>query len=163
MDVNPIGVSGAEYRQAMRAFATGVAIVACGEGDARAGCVATAVASLSLSPPSLIVNLQRGGSTYRRLNTTARFSVNFLAAAQESLARAFAGGAPAAERFRHGEWTQGQTGAPLLADALAAVECEVEEILERHTHGIVIGRVLVSRAASEGAPLVHFRGRYARF
>src|SRR5437764_10270043 len=109
----------ADYRRAMRAFASGVAIVACDEGEARAGCVATAVASLSLAPPSLIVNLQRDGSTYRRLAEVRHFSVNFLTHAQEPLARRFAGGALAAERFAEGAWIEGITGAPVLADALS--------------------------------------------
>lgn len=162
MDDKPPATSDVEYRQAMRAFATGVAIVACGEAQARAGCVATAVASLSLSPPSLIVSLQRDGSTYRRLRRCAAFSVNFLDATQEPLARRFAGGALAAERFLEGAWVTGATGAPVLADALASLECEVEEILERHTHALVIGRALMARADADRPPLLHFRGRFAR-
>ena len=106
-------ISDADFRHAMRAFATGVAIVACGRGEARAGCVATAVASLSLAPPSLIVNLQRDGSTYRRLRDAQWFSVNFLSAAQEPLARRFAGGALAGDRFAEGAWIEGATGAPV--------------------------------------------------
>ena len=155
-----MSVSDVEFRQAMRAFATGVAIVACGEGEGRAGCVATAVTSLSLTPPSLIVCLQRDGSTYRRLRELERFSINFLSQAQESLARRFAGGALATERFAQGAWESGATGVPVLSDALASLECRVEEVLERHTHGVVIGRVEAARSAGEEAALLHFRGRF---
>jgi flavin reductase (DIM6/NTAB) family NADH-FMN oxidoreductase RutF len=162
MDEKSLGTTDAEFRHAMRAFATGVAVVACGEGEMRAGCVATAVASLSLSPPSLVVNLQRDGSTFRQMRTRAAFSVNFLAAAHEPLARRFAGGALAAERFLEGAWIVGAIGAPVLEDALAALECHVEEILERHTHAIVIGRVDAARAGGEGPALLHFRGRFAQ-
>jgi flavin reductase (DIM6/NTAB) family NADH-FMN oxidoreductase RutF len=154
-------VTDAEFRQAMRAFASGVAIIACGRGEGRAGCVATAVASLSLSPPSLIVNLQRDGSTYRRLSELRRFSVNFLSRAQESLARRFAGGALASERFAQGAWIDGASGVPVLADALASLEAEVEEIVERHTHGIVIGRVGAAHTGPDEPPLLHFRGRFS--
>jgi flavin reductase (DIM6/NTAB) family NADH-FMN oxidoreductase RutF len=161
MDDQTPAAGEAEYRQAMRAFATGVAIVACGRGAERAGCVATAVASLSLAPPSLIVNLQRDGSTYRRLSAGGAFSVNFLNAAQEALARRFSGGAAAGERFAEGAWAEGVTGAPVLTDALAALECRIEEILERHTHAIVIGRVAAARAG-DGPALLHFRGRFDR-
>ena len=145
-----------DYRRAMRAFATGVAIVACGEGAGRAGCVATAVASLSLTPPSLIVNLQRDGSTLRRLRECALFSVNFLSDAQEPTARRFSGGP---DRFAAGEWSVGLTGAPRLDGALAVLECRVEEILPRFTHAIVIGRVEAA-SARDGAALLHFRGRF---
>ena len=162
MDAASEAVSAAEYREAMRAFATGVAIVACGQGAERAGCVATAVASLSLSPPSLIVNLQRDRTTFARLRRGETFSVNFLAAAQEDLARRFAGGAHGPERFEGGRWEEGALDAPVLLGALAVMECRIEEILERHTHAIVIGRVAAARAA-EGRPLLHFRGRFDRF
>jgi flavin reductase (DIM6/NTAB) family NADH-FMN oxidoreductase RutF len=151
----------ADYRKAMRAFATGVPIVACGRGAERAGCVATALASLSLAPPSLIVNLQRDGSTLRRLRACGRFSVNFLSAAQEPLARRFAGGAQGPERFAEGAWSDGTDGAPRLADALATLDCRVEEILERFTHAIVIGRVEAA-SVGEGPALLHFGGRFER-
>ncbi len=160
MDDAAVQAGQASYRAAMRAFATGVAIIACGRGDNRAGCVATAVASLSLDPPSLIVNLQRDGSTYRRLRESDAFSVNFLRPEQETLAQRFAGGAPAAERFAGGAWTEAETGAPALADALASLDCRIEEILERYTHAIVIGRVAAARSA-EGPALLHFRGAFA--
>ncbi len=159
-DLSP-DASAAVYRQAMRAFATGVAIVASGQGTQRAGCVATAVASLSLTPPSLIVNLQRDGSTLRRLRECGFFSVNFLTEAQESLARRFSGGAHGADRFEEGAWSDAASGAPVLADALAALECRVEEVLERFTHAIVIGRVEAARAG-EGRALLHFLGRFER-
>jgi flavin reductase (DIM6/NTAB) family NADH-FMN oxidoreductase RutF len=161
MDDNTVHAEAAGYRVAMRAFATGVAIIACGRGAQRAGCVATAVASLSLDPPSLIVNLQRDGSTYRRLKESDAFSVNFLKSEQEPLAQRFAGGAPSAERFSEGAWIEGATGAPALADALATLDCRIVEILERYTHAIVIGRVAAARSV-EGPALLHFRGRFAR-
>jgi flavin reductase (DIM6/NTAB) family NADH-FMN oxidoreductase RutF len=150
--------SAADYRHAMRNFATGVPIIACGRGEARAGCVATALASLSLSPPSLLVNLALSGSTWAQVRDCGRFSVNFLAARHEALARRFAGGAQGAARFEEGDWREGAY-APVLADALASLECEVEEILERHTHAIIIGRVEAA-THREGSPLLHFGGRF---
>ena len=51
----------ANFRLAMREFASGVAIVTCANGKELAGCTVTALASLSLSPPSLVICLERGG------------------------------------------------------------------------------------------------------
>ncbi len=161
MDDATVQASEIGYRGAMRAFATGVTIITCGRGAERAGCVATAVASLSLAPPSLIVNLQRDGSTYRRLKLSDGFCVNVLRPEQRALAHRFAGGVPAGERFAEGDWREGETGAPALTEALARLDCWVEEILERHSHAIVIGRVAAARAA-EGPALLHFRGAFAQ-
>ena len=63
---------GANFRLAMREFASGVTIIACGEGEARAGCTATAVASLSVSPPSLIVCLSLAAATLQSLRRRRR-------------------------------------------------------------------------------------------
>jgi flavin reductase (DIM6/NTAB) family NADH-FMN oxidoreductase RutF len=81
----------ADFRLAMREFASGVAIVTCSNGKERAGCTATALASLSLSPPSLVVCLERSSSTLAVLTQPRAFAVNILAAQHGALASRFAG------------------------------------------------------------------------
>jgi flavin reductase (DIM6/NTAB) family NADH-FMN oxidoreductase RutF len=150
------------FRSAMREFASGVAIVTCGEGDRRAGCTATALASLSLTPPSLIVCIDHQAATLARLRESATFAVNILGARHEALAARFAGrgGVKGAARFSHGEWLALATGAPVLSDALAAIDCRIEEIIDRHTHAIVIGAVVAARRGGPGAALVHWRSGF---
>ena len=82
----------ADFRLAMREFASGVAIVTCANGKERAGCTATALASLSLSPPSLVICLERSSSTLAILTQAGAFAVNILAAQHGALASRFAGG-----------------------------------------------------------------------
>ena len=153
---------GANFRLAMREFATGVAIVAAGEGEARNGCTATAVTSLSIAPPSLIVCLNRRTTTLTTIRAAGAFSVNFLAAEHKELAERFAGmsGANGAARFEGGEWEPLVTGAPVLAGALAALDCRVDEILERYTHAIVIGAVVGVRLTTSPAALLHWRSQF---
>jgi flavin reductase (DIM6/NTAB) family NADH-FMN oxidoreductase RutF len=158
----PADPDSAAFRLAMREFASGVAIVTCGEGDLRAGCTATALASLSLAPPSLIVCIDRATATLARLRECGAFAVNVLGAQHEALANRFAGrgGVKGSARFARGEWTTLATGAPVLSDALAAMDCRVEEILDRHTHAIVIGAVAAARRAGDGSALAHWRSRF---
>uniref|UniRef100_UPI00111E6E3D flavin reductase family protein n=1 Tax=Streptomyces recifensis TaxID=67355 RepID=UPI00111E6E3D len=53
------------------------------------------------------------------------------------------------------------TGAPLIPDALASLECRTEQRVEAGDHTLVIGRVLTARVPStEGGPLLYYRGRY---
>jgi flavin reductase (DIM6/NTAB) family NADH-FMN oxidoreductase RutF len=52
------------------------------------------------------------------------------------------------------------SGVPLLVGALSAVDCEVEEILERHSHGIVIGRVRDIKNSTRNAALAYWHGQY---
>jgi flavin reductase (DIM6/NTAB) family NADH-FMN oxidoreductase RutF len=152
----------AAFRQAMREFAAGVAIVACGSGDARSGATVTALTSLSLSPPTLLVCLGREALTLKRLRELGAFSVNLLAERHRELADRFAGGAGThgATRFAVGTWAPLVTGAPLLADALAGIDCRVEDVIDSHTHAIVIGAVAGVQRGTPGAALVHWRSRY---
>ncbi len=154
---------GAAFRHAMRLFASGVAIVACGGGEARRGCTVVSVASLSLAPPTLIVCLARSSSTLAALREAGAFSVNLIAARHEALAHRFSGhgGAHGARRFDGAQWVTLSTGAPVLADAIAAFDCLLEEAIERHSHAIVLGAVVgVSEGADEPA-LARRLGGYA--
>lgn len=161
MTASPAGGESAAYRQAMREFAAGVAIVACGAGEARSGATVTALTSLSLTPPTLLVCLGRDAMTLKRLRESGAFSVNLLADRHRELADRFADrGVRGAARFALGTWAPLVTGAPLLADALAAIDCRVEEIIERHTHAIVIGAVVAVQRGESGPALAHWRSHY---
>lgn len=148
------------FRSTMREFASGVAIVAAGRGDQRNGCTATSLCSLSVEPPSLLVCLDRASATLSTLRRESAFGVSMLAEAHAGLADRFAGrnGLRGAARFAGLDWTTLASGAPLLQAAVALVDCAVEEIVERHTHAIVIGRVVAARTFG-GRPLLHWRGR----
>jgi flavin reductase (DIM6/NTAB) family NADH-FMN oxidoreductase RutF len=148
----------AAFRHAMREFANGVALITTAKGSVRAGCTATSFCSLSLEPPTLIVCMARNSSTLATLRT----SLSIVAGDREALADRFAGrnGEKGPARFAGAEWITLATGAPLLGDALAAMDCRVEEILDRHTHAIVIGRVEAVHRGAGAAALVHWRGRY---
>ncbi len=154
---------GAAFRHAMRALSSGVAIIACGEGDARAGCTATSLTSLSLAPPTLIVCLARTSTTLAQLREAGAFSINLLAARHQALAHRFSGhsGVHGPRRFDGEQWVTLSTGAPILADALAAFDCLVEEVIERHSHAIVLGAVVSLKEGVDEPVLARRRGEYA--
>ena len=153
----------AAFRHAMRALSSGVAIVACGEGAGRVGCTVTSLASLSLTPPTLFICLARSSSTLAGLREAGAFSVNLLAARHESLAHRFSGrgGVHGPRRFEGARWTTLATGAPVLADAPAAFDCLIEEVIERHSHAIILGAVVSLREGAEEPALSHWRSEYS--
>ncbi len=154
---------GAAFRHAMRALSSGVAIITCGEGATRLGCTITSLASLSLAPPTLFVCLARSSSTLAGLREAGAFSISVLAARHEALAHRFSGrgGVHGPRRFDGAEWITLSTGAPVLADALAAFDCLVEEVIERHSHAIVLGAVVNLREGAQEPALAHRQGGYA--
>jgi hypothetical protein len=52
------------------------------------------------------------------------------------------------------------SGVPLLVGALVAIDCEVEDIVERHSHAIVIGRAREIKLSSRTAALAYWQGQY---
>jgi flavin reductase (DIM6/NTAB) family NADH-FMN oxidoreductase RutF len=153
---------GGAFRLAMREFASGVVLITSARGEQRSGCTATSLCSLSLDPPSLIVCIERASATLAMLRASNAFGVNIISGAHEALADRFAGrtGVKGAARFAGAEWAPLVTGAPLLSDSLACMDCTVEEVLERHTHAIVIGRVVAVRRGADAPTLIHWRGRF---
>ena len=152
----------AAYRHAMRELASGVTLVTTGKGKTRSGCTATALCSLSLEPPSLLVSLSKMSSTLARLRENGAFAVSILAAGHDDLASRFAGrgGLRGEARFAGANWIELATGSPLLGDALAGIDCSVQDIIERNGHAIVIGEVKAMRRNTGPGALLHWRGRY---
>jgi len=155
-------VSSGDFRSAMRHLAGGVSVITVGRGKDITGMTVTSVSSLSVDPPTLIVSINRGSSSWPLLARHGFFGVNILTADQIDIAERFTGkdGLKGADRFVGAPWTAGLSGVPLLAGALAAIECEAEDILERHSHAIVIGRVLGIRTSGRTAALAYWQGQY---
>ncbi|WP_448044209.1 flavin reductase family protein [Bradyrhizobium liaoningense] len=155
--------STADFRVAMRHLTGGVSVITAGRGREITGMTVSSVTSLSVDPPALIVSINREASSFPLIKRSCAFGVNILNADQLEIAERFAGkgGLKGAERFAGAEWITGVSGVPLLVGALAALDCEVEEIIERHSHGIVVGRVQEIRNSARSAALAYWHGQYA--
>ena len=151
------------FRQGMRCLAAGVTIITTAERSRPSGLTATAVCSLSLDPPQLLVCISRRAGAHDAMARSARFCVNVLSRGQWRLAARFSGqnGGFGAERFKAGKWTTLKTGAPALVDALAAFDCLVTERVDASTHTIFIGRVVDLELRPKGKPLLYASGGYA--
>jgi flavin reductase (DIM6/NTAB) family NADH-FMN oxidoreductase RutF len=151
-----------EFRGAMRQLAGGVSVITAGRGEDISGMTVTSVASLAVDPPSLIVSINRASSSWPLLERYRSFGVSILKADQLAVAERFDGrnGLKGAARFAGAQWTQLASGVPLLKDALVAIDCEVEDIVERHSHALVIGRVLDLELSEPAAALAYWQGQY---
>lgn len=155
-------VSAGEFRSAMRHLVGGVSVITAGRAKDITGMTVTSVTSLSVDPPTLIVSINRDSSSWPLIKRLGFFGVNILNADQIDIAERFTGkgGLKGADRFAGAQWFTRASGVPLLAGALAAVDCGVEDIVERHSHALVIGRVLDIQASTRTAALAYWQGRY---
>ena len=117
-------VASTDFKQAMRYLAGAVTIVTTGSGEERRGLTATAVCSLSADPPRVIACINRNGITYEMISKSRKLGINILSAAHQTLAMRFAGMMDIGDvdRFGEGKWRTLSTGAPILDDALTAME-----------------------------------------
>lgn len=161
IDLTAAGVTPDDFRRAMGQFATGVTVITSIAADGQpAGTTASAVSSLSLDPPLVLVCFDRESLTLEAVRSHGAFVVNVLAAGQQHLSANFArrGLAAAWDGVRH---RPGPTGSPRLHGVLAAVECTVEHHLPGGDHEIVVGRVReVEMGEADAAPLLYWRGSY---
>ena len=150
-----------DFRNAMRKLIGGVTLICTTNGDRSYGMTATAVCSVSADPPTLLVCLNRNGSTCAAVSESGVFSVNLLNPRNVDLAGAFSRSpADLQDRFSAGEWTVLETGAPILCDSAASFDCEVTEEIDSGSHRIFIGRVRTVSASSEEVALGYFAGGF---
>ncbi len=152
-----------DYRRLIGCFATGVTIITMARGDEVRGMTANAVTSLSLDPLLLLICVDKRTITHQFLEQAQAFAVNILAEDQEQVSRALAShDSEDARRLIGYRYHVGQTGAPILDDCLAYVECRVTEILPGGDHSIFIGKVEAGDVMRDVPPLIFFRGKYNR-
>ena len=148
------------YRDVIGRFASGVTVVTTRADKRDFGTTASAVSSLSMQPPMLLICLNRTSETQAAILQSKRFVVNVLAEGQEEVAKRFA--TKAASKFEAGEVVRSHKGLPMVQGALAHLECTVAETATGGTHTVFLSEV-EQADASDGGPLTYYRGRFGRF
>lgn len=152
-----------QFRLVMRRLAGDVCIITAGQGDDITGMTVTSLTSLSATPPRLLVNINRQASSFASIAHHRMFGVNILGSDQQALAERFSDRhLKGKQRFEGVAWTRGPSGVPLLERSLAMVECQVEEIIERHSHGIIVGRLSSMEMSHRLSGLTYWNGRYVQ-
>ncbi len=154
-----------EFRRVMGRFATGVTIVTTRAGDDVHGTTMSAVCSVSLHPQLVLVCVDHESDIHALIRESGVFAVNVLHEGQASLAAELShkGTAEllAAHRLETLPHRTGESGAPLLEDSLAHVECRVENTVEAGDHTIYVGAVVAAGVNPRAdRPLLHYEGRY---
>ncbi len=149
-----------QYRNVMRHQAGAVTIIAVGAPGHRTGLTATAVCSLTDSPPMVLACVNRSASAHAPIKTTQSFSINLLASDQSDLARRFSSKQLEGEARFADAWETLVTGAPILKGAIANLDCEIAQEHAFDTHTVFIGRVRDCRFRTDAAPLLYFRSDF---
>jgi flavin reductase len=160
-----MAVSAEAFRAAMARLGAAVNIVTTDGPAGRQGCTASAVCSVTDSPPTLLVCLNRGSDSNAAIKRNGVLCVNVLAHHHDTLSSVFAGilgHDSAADRFAHGHWETLATGAPVLSDAAVVFDARVAQVTEIGTHSVFFAEIEAIRADPNAAALFWFDRTYHR-
>lgn len=143
-------------RRTMGRFATGVAVVTTADHQPH-GMTVNSLTSVSLDPPLILVSLTNGARTTEAVAATGRFAVSILSARQEEIAMRFA--RRGQDHFAGLPLEYGEHRLPIVPDAMAHVECEIEQEIPAGDHTLFLGRA-VATCDRDGEPLVFHGGRF---
>jgi flavin reductase (DIM6/NTAB) family NADH-FMN oxidoreductase RutF len=150
------------FWRALGQRAIGSTIVTARSADGPAGFLGLSASHISADPPLMLASIDKRTSALQTVLAARHFAVNFLPSDASEIADLFGGKGTlkGADRFNIGQWQTLTTGAPVLANALGAMDCTLEDTIERGGICIVVGRVVDVLVGSGGSPLIHFRGGY---
>jgi flavin reductase (NADH) len=152
------------FRSIMGALPTGVTVVTTREPDGTPrGMTCSAVCSVSMTPPMLLVCVDNRSSVLQAMVATGTFAVNVLRNERERVSAVFA--APRDDRFAGARWHPGPvTGMPLIQDdSVTYAECRVTAAVEAGDHTVVFGTIVGGNSHADATPLMYWRRRYAKW
>ena len=158
----PLAPTPDSMRQALRTLATGVTIVTFRDEHGQAsGMTASAVCSVSLTPPQVLACVNQASRTFAAIRAARRFGVSVLNEGQRAIAEFCA--RPAADKQLDARWLDRRLPADApaaIAGALCHLDCTVGASLDAGTHAIVVGRVERILLGDDAGPLTYFKGAY---
>lgn len=154
-------IESTDFRNAMSLLTTAVNVITTEGEDGMHGFTASAVCSVTDTPPTLLVCMNQSSRSHTHFVDNKILSVNVLGAQHEKISNAFASSKLSSEdRFKLGAWTTLETGSPILEDALVSFDCDIEQIQEVGTHSIFMCRVVAIKQSQQDESLVYFNRAY---
>ena len=155
-------IDGKTFWRAIGQRAIGSTIVTACSSDGPAGFLGLSATHVCADPPLMLVSIDKRTSALATILSAGHFAINFLPKDAVSTVDAFTGktSQTGAARFQDGEWEARTTGAPVFIRAMGAIECKLEETIDRYGVCLAIGRVVDTHQGAGDSPLIHFRGGY---
>ncbi|MGK3129841.1 NADH-dependent FMN reductase RutF [Pantoea sp. C8B4] len=130
------------FRHAMARLGAAVNIITTDGPAGRAGFTASAVCSVTDTPPTLLVCLNRSASVWPTFRDNGHLCVNTLAAGHEDLSTLFGGKTPMDQRFAAANWHTLTSGSPLLEGATVSFDCKITQVVSVGTHDVLMCEAL---------------------
>jgi flavin reductase len=151
-----------EFRAGMSRLGAAVNIITTNGAAGRAGFTASAVCSVTDSPPTLLVCLNRSASIYETFIGNGTLCVNTLSPSHEELSRLFGGKTPVDERFAGASWALSDAGSLILEGAAVAFDCRIMKTTDVGSHTVFFCEVIAVTLNEQADGLIYFDRTYHR-
>lgn len=146
------------FKSGMQLLASTVTIISTAHNGHRAGLAATAVSSLTVDPPQLLVCINKSSRTYEQIRESQHFVVNLVPDTLTDIVSVFSSNMDQEEKFETaGNWTKNQKNLPVLAEALASFSCKVDGQVNSNSHAVFFGLVEEIQTDETRSPLIYAR------
>jgi flavin reductase (DIM6/NTAB) family NADH-FMN oxidoreductase RutF len=160
--VSDAGIDQAKFRQVLGSYPTGVcAITATSVEGSPVGMVIGSFTSVSLDPPLVGFLPGKDSSTWPLIEAAGHFCVNVLASDQMEVCRQLAAKGP--DKFAGLDVSLSAHGHPMIANAIARIDCDIHAVVDAGDHWFVLGKVLALETVRDDDPMLFYRGRYGGF
>lgn len=151
-----------DFRNGMSLLSGAVNVITTAGMSGRYGFTASSVCSVTDTPPTLLVCMNKASTSHSHFINNKVLTVNVLGAQHQHISQAFSSKLSPEQRFEHGTWSELTTGAPVLQDALVSFDCHIDQIQEVGTHTIFICRIVDIQQNQHKQGLVYFNRAYHR-
>lgn len=153
-----------DFRSAMAHLPAAVNIVTTDGPHGRVGITVSAVCSVSDSPPTVLVCVNRSSATHDIFKSNGEICINVLSGEHEELARHFSGATkvPMAERFGWDIWEENRASVPVLRDALVKIVGRISDHSVQGSHSVIFVQVDRIEVQQESDSLVYFKRQFHR-
>lgn len=151
----------ADFREGMSRMGAAVNLITSDGPAGKHALVASAVCSVTDTPPTVLVCINRDSFVHDKFLQNGHLCVNVLAAQHEALSNTFARYVEGVDRFAQGKWITKETGCPVLEDANVALDCRIGSLIEQGSHSVMFCEVrAVHLCETPSKGLVYFSRDY---
>lgn len=150
------------FREVLGSYPTGVCVISALDSQGNpAGMVVGTFTSVSLDPPLVGFLPDKNSSSWPKIEQAGQFCVNVLASDQQDVCRQLASKSP--DKFAQVDYALSANNLPVIADAIARIECRIHSVSDAGDHLFVLGEVLNLETTRDDDPMLFHRGRYGGF
>ena len=153
-------IEASDFKNAMSLLTSAVNVVTTAGRSGRHGFTASAVCSVTDTPPTLLVCMNTASRSHQYFIENKILTVNVLGADHQHISNVFSSKISSEERFKYGNWSALETGAPVLEDALVNFDCQIEQVQEVGTHSIFMCRIVAIQHSEHEHALAYFNRAY---